>query len=110
MAVEIKEEDLFQYLMNSDFHETYSPDEYRFLLNKWRYYYRMIHGQHSRLKDDLDMKLADVEKEKTECKKIVNESTQMVNDIKNKYNTLVSRDLTIKERFLGKIKKESIIE
>ena len=110
MAVEIKEDDLFQYLMNSDFHEEYSPDEYKFLLNKWRYYYRLLHGQHSRLKDDLDVKLLDLEKDKKDCQKVVENSKQQVSEIKDKYNGLVLRDLTFRERIYGKIKKESVIE
>lgn len=104
MSIEIKEDDLFQYLMNSDFHEEYSPEEYRFLLNKWRYYYRIIHGQHHRLKEDLDSKLKDLETEKEKCKNIVESANNQVSTIQKKLDDLYSRKLTFKERFDGKIK------
>jgi len=104
MAIEIKEDDLFQYLMNSDFHEEYSPEEYKFLLNKWRYYYRILYGQHSRLKDDLDFKIEDLEIEKEKCKNIVETANARVSSIQKKLDDLYERKLTWKERFEGKLK------
>ena len=101
--IEINEEDVFQYLMTSDFHETYSPDEYRFLLNKWRYYYRALYGQHSRMKEDLDDKLGAIELEKETCRKTVAESESKVSDMEKKYQSLINKELSWTERLKGKI-------
>ena len=103
--IELHEDDIFQYLLTSDFHETYSPDEYRFLMNKWRYYYRSLYGQYTRMRDDLEGNMKAIELEKESCKKLVSEAELKVQEIEEKYQSLIDKELTWKERWNGKITK-----
>lgn len=46
---ELNDEDLLEFLMNSEFSEEYKPEEFRFLLHKFRYFYRVLYGRQSNI-------------------------------------------------------------
>jgi len=54
---ELEDIDILDFLMTSEFEENYSPEEFRYLLNKWRYFYRLSNGKFNRLKDDNEFEI-----------------------------------------------------
>ncbi len=103
MISELKDDEILDFLMTSDFEDDYSPSELKYLLIKWRYFYRLLHGQS-------DQKLIQFESEIKKLKESVEQSKidaiKYQNQIASKQNiidSLKNRDLTLKERFTGKI-------
>ena len=39
---ELNDDDILEYLMTSDFIENHNPEEYKFLLHKFRFFYRIL--------------------------------------------------------------------
>ena len=97
------ENDILSYLMTSDFNEGLTPDEFKFLLHRFRYHYRLAYGMNHNLKIELEgcKKLLE-EKELCMKKNINNLNSERINSVE-KYNQLINRKLTWKERIKGKI-------
>ncbi len=102
----LTEEEILDYLMTSEFNEGLTPEELRFLLLKFRKFYRTIASGLSNHKDRMDEAI------KT-SKLSVENMVQQVEEIKkekeileNKYENLSMRKLTLKERLYGKINVE----
>lgn len=103
MISELKDDDILDFLMTSDFEGDYSPEELKYLLTKWRYFYRVLHGSHERFKTDNE---GDVRTLKTEVENLKNQltSTQINNVEKDTIiDSMKKRKLTWKERFSGQI-------
>jgi len=101
---EIKDEELLDYLMNSDYEEDLNPDELKYLLSKWKYHYRLLHGKNTMLKseslsykDKYEKSVSEIDYTKKLLKKEINEYKTTIRKLKN-------RKLTWKERLTGKIK------
>lgn len=100
---ELTDEDILDFLMTSEFEDNYSPEELKYLLTKWRYFYRLSHGKYNRLKDDTEMLIKSIKEKNT--------SLQEKNDILSIDNNrlesdivrLIGRKLTWKERIKGRI-------
>ena len=100
---DFSDNDILNYLMVSEFNEGLTPDEFKFLLYKFRYFYRLNHGKTESLKYEIE-KLASENYSISEINKnqIAGLNFEKQN-IENKYNNLVNRKLTWKERIKGKI-------
>jgi hypothetical protein len=103
MISELKDDEILEFLMTSEFQDNYSPSEFRFLLFKWRSFYRLIHGVYERDKNksesDIKKLSSDIENFKKE-----NESLKhLISKKEKEYNRLANKKLSIKERLLGKI-------
>lgn len=103
MISELTDEEILEFLMTSEFEQDYKPEEYKYLLNKWRYYYRVLHGKNElnktesegeikRLMDELESKEVSINYLKTQ---IVQRDEEV--------DSLKKRRLTWKERLSGKI-------
>ena len=103
MISELNDEEILNLLMTSEFENNLSPTEFKFLLKKWRFFYRILHGRMDRLKDDLnyniDMLKGEVEALKEQNYLVMVESAQRQDLI----DILKNRKLTWKERWTGKI-------
>ena len=103
MISELNDEEILNLLMTSEFENDLSPMEFKFLLKKWRFFYRILHGRMDRLKDDLnyniDMLKGEVEGLKRQNYLVMVESAQRQDLI----DILKNRKLTWKERWTGKI-------
>jgi hypothetical protein len=103
MISELKDEEILEFLMTSDFEGDYKPSEFRYLLIKWRYFYRILHSKHELRKGDHESDLRKltelIEAEKNENAKL----KSIVSDKNFEIESLKSRKLTLKERFTGKI-------
>lgn len=101
----MKEEDIIDYLMTSDFNEGLSDKEAQFLLLKFRQYYRYQISKNTQLLhkyDDLDIKTME------EISLIKSRMTIAENELiraQKKNEAELNRDLTFQERFFGKLKR-----
>ena len=89
--------------MTSDFEGDYSPTELKYLLTKWRYFYRILNGKSDRDVQKLEGDLQTIENQiKTKDLQIGNLKNEIINkdDI---ITTMKNRNLTLKERWSGKI-------
>ena len=100
---ELNDEEILNFLMTSDFDGDYSPAELKYLLVKWRYFFRLFQGKNEQSKMSLEDTILKIEeqleiKKKTEFDLQVElaKKEDMISSIKN-------RDLTFKERWTGKI-------
>ena len=103
MILELSDEELLDLLMTSEFENNLSPVEFKFLLNKWRYFYRLQNGRLERIKQDLEFKFEKV-KEDVDC--IKKENYQLLVNSAQKddlIHQMKNRKLTWKERWTGKI-------
>ena len=103
MISELKDDEILEFLMTSEFEGDYSPEELKYLLIKWRYFYRLANGKIERVSTDSEGTIrklnADINLLNT---KINNISVENANK-DNLINSLTSRKLTFKERWSGKI-------
>lgn len=100
---ELTDEEILDFLMVSDFDGDYSPDQLKYLLHKWRYFYRLFNGRFERYKTDSEFNF---EQLKSEVKSMSNTITNLQVEVANRENTIgfmKNRKLTWKERFSGKI-------
>lgn len=103
MISELKDEEILEFLMNSELEGDYSPEELRYLLFKWRYFYRLLHGMSNRTKVDLEGKINQLEERVTaHAPEIINLQVKIA-DGQNIIDSMKSRKLTLKERLSGKI-------
>jgi hypothetical protein len=101
---DLNDEDLFDYLMNSEYENNLKPEEYQYLLNKWKYFYRIIHGKYNILKNDHLSFNEKISKKETKYKNEIKNYKEDLNKTNNLLNSLKNKKLTLKERFLGKLK------
>lgn len=106
MISNLDNEEILDFLMTSDFEGDYKPEELKYLLVKWRYFYRLLNGKYELSIND---KKGEVKKLKEEILSKDNKINSVLfenAELKNKIDLLSSRKLTWKERFKGKILKD----
>lgn len=104
MISELKDNEILDFLMTTDFDGDYSPEELKYLLLKWRYFYRLLDGIYDRDKVDWE---GQVRKSSEIIKNLENDlnlSKSQVAQNENLINQIKSRKLTWSERISGKIK------
>lgn len=110
MISEYTDDELMDILMTSEFKDDYSPDELKFLLFKWRQFYKIKCGIYDRDMTKLNGNIMDLN-DKINIKE--HRINDLIKDIYDKQNEIYSKDkqiksiknrnLSLKERFLGKI-------
>jgi lantibiotic modifying enzyme len=106
MINELTDEQILEYLMTAEFIENYKPEEYKFLLHKFRYFYRILHGNHTRIKSDNEFSESQLKSEIESIRKQLTEEQTKSSDLRNQIDlSMKSRKLTWKERWDGKINK-----
>ena len=104
MINELTDEQILEYLMTSDFIENYKPEEYKFLLHKFRYFYRILHGTHTRIKSENEFTTSQLNSEIDSIRKQLTNEQLKSTDLQNQIDlSKKSRKLTWKERWEGKI-------
>lgn len=101
--IELKDDEILDFLMTSEFENDYKPEEFKYLLVKWRYFYRLLHGVSERFKSDI---LFEMEKKKEIIdlnEKRINSLLIESSDKQNIIDSMKNRKLTFKERFYGQI-------
>ena len=103
MISELKDDEILEFLMTSDFEGDYSPTELKYLLTKWRYFYRILNGRSDR---DVQKLEGDVQSLESKLKSNDLQIENLKKEIINKNDiitTMKNRNLTFKERWSGKI-------
>jgi hypothetical protein len=103
MIAELTDKEILEFLMTSDFQENLSPDEFRFLLLKFRNYYRVVSSKNDLLASDLEILKKNaqlIEAANNEKIKYLSDENSMLS---KKLNTIINKKLSFKERILGKI-------
>lgn len=103
MISELNDQEILDFLMTSEYEGDYSPEELKYLLVKWRYFYRIINGKLERAIDekqsDLRVFIENQEKNTTQ----INTLQRQIVEKDEIINSLKSRKLNWKERISGKI-------
>jgi len=103
MIVELTDEEILEFLMTSDLIENYRPDDYKYLIFKFRNFYKILHSKHQlyktqteplikNLQSSVDNLTRELESEKNARRQL----DSQVEELKK------SRKLTFKERISGK--------
>ena len=98
------DERLLEYLMTSEFDDNINPEDLRFLLLKFRNFFRIVSSRIT--SNELERKRFEFDIQNLEHRK--NQEIEILkksnNDLLNIYNSIISRKLTLSERLTGKIK------
>jgi hypothetical protein len=103
MIAELKDDDILDFLMTSEFEGDYSPAELKYLLLKWRNFYRIINGNFDRYKAQKEGEVLNLNFEIEMLKKEVYTALREKARIEDVLELSKVRNLTWKERLLGKI-------
>ena len=102
MISELKDDELFEILMTSDFIDTLKPEEYKYLLFKFRNFYKILLGKHQRYQDEKEMtiknkdsQISSLEQEK------FNVEVRLANLENDTLEFQKPRKLSLKERLKG---------
>jgi hypothetical protein len=106
MISELTEEEILDFLMTSDFENEFKPDEFKYLLLKWRYFYRVLHGKYELLKTDSSYDIAKLEENIKFLEKEITSLQAMLTSKTEDLTQIKSRKLSFKERLTGKINLE----
>lgn len=103
IAAELTDKEILEFLMTSDFNEKLSPDEAKFLLLKFRYFYRQTYSKNELLTTEIESKNKKLEDQDIVSKKNINNLVLENKTLTEKMNTIMNRKLTLMERISGKI-------
>ena len=106
--LELTDKEFIDFLLTSEFNDNFSPEQYRYMLHKFRYFYRLLHAKYEQItldKGTLEMNINTLKELSTSKQK---EHDAEIQDLKEQIDTLKSRKLTLRERWSGEIihKKE----
>lgn len=101
---ELSDEEVLNFLMTSDFNEgSYSPTEFRFLLTKWRYFYRLLNGKSEQIKIYSDGVIKRIHDDNDDLKDKLDKLKTILDNKEAEINSLKNRKLSFRERISGKI-------
>jgi hypothetical protein len=106
MNEQLTDKDILDFLMTSDFNENLTPEESKFLLFKFRYFYRLQHSKMEGLNNviiDLEEKVKNAD---LNFKNTTFDLQSEIVTLKGEKEKIINRKLTWKERLSGKINKE----
>ena len=103
MISELSDEEILNFLINSEFEGDFSAKELKYLLIKWKYFYRVLYGNLERIKDTKDNEIRNLNGEVEILKKNLTITQIERLEKENAVNSLKNRKLTWKERLTGKI-------
>ena len=103
MISELTDDEILDFLMTSEFEGDYSPDELKYLLYKWRYFYRVLHGKLERHQIDSNGNVRQLSSEIDSLKSQLQGMMVEKTELENKVDSMKQRKLTLKERLSGKI-------
>jgi hypothetical protein len=101
---ELSDEEILQYLMTSDINENFRPEEYKFLIFKFRDFYKILHGKYQLHKIQSERLISDLDSSNKELNNRISEFEISKNLAVNELEAIPKqRKLTLKERITGKI-------
>ena len=103
MISELKDDEIMEFLMTSDFEGDYKPEELKYLLVKWRYFYRILFGRYELVKTDSQQENKILSEDNDALKNEIQKLKAEIANKDNLINSLKNRNLTFRERISGKI-------
>jgi hypothetical protein len=103
MISELNDEEILDFLMTSDFEQEYKPEELKYLLLKWRYFYRILNGRSELYKTNKESEISHLDEEIKMLKSQILDQQFKLSEKENQISSLKSRKLSLKERISGKI-------
>lgn len=103
MVSKLKDSEILNFLMTSDFDDDYKPDELKYLLTKWRYFYRILNGRLELNKTDSEFLIKKLKEDLKSKEDEINYNRIENSKLKDELNFLKNKKLSLKERILGKI-------
>ena len=103
MVSELSETEILDYLMTSDFEEGLTSEEFKFLLLKFRHYYKKVYCGYTTEKDKIDSIRRNSEESQKIFEHRLQDSINQKKELENKFSEVINRKLSFKERFIGKI-------
>lgn len=103
MIEDLNDEELLDFLMNSDYEEDIKPDDLKYLLSKFKYFYRVLHSKLGIIKSEREGEMINL---KDDLKTMNNKIRQVRTELADKQNfidQLNNKKLTISERLSGKL-------
>lgn len=100
---ELNDEDVLNFLMTNEFTDDYSPAELKYLLVKWRYFYRLSQGRNEQIKTKGEGDIQQLEYDKELLNNTIGQLSLRIIEKDDLIASLTNRDLTWKERWKGKI-------
>jgi hypothetical protein len=103
MIKDLNDKELLDFLMNSDYEEDLKPEDLTYLLFRFKYFYRILHGRMENAKSEKGAELMNLKDDlKSISKKMIDVKTELA-DKKNYIDQFESRKLTLSERWKGKL-------
>lgn len=103
MISELKDDEILEFLMTSDLEGDYSPAELKYLILKWRYFYRILHSKIDRNSEKYEIEIKALQEKVNHLE--YEKNTILVDGAKKEdvINSMKNRNLSWKERWSGKI-------
>jgi hypothetical protein len=103
MVDQLSENEILDYLMSSEFEEGLTPDEFKFLLKKFRNFYRVVSCSITNHKERMEQSIEELNSIKNLNKELENNFEIEKKGLETKIQVILDRKLSWKERFKGKI-------
>ena len=102
MISELKDDEILEYLMTSDFIENYRPDDYKYLLHKFRNFYKILHAKHQNFKIEIEPVIKNLQSSVESLNKVLYDEQVKSAKLQDIIDQLKRpRKLTWKERISG---------
>ncbi len=103
MNTELTDDELMNFFLTSEFEDTFTPEEYRYLLHKFRFFYRLLSSRNQSLKHEVGTIQSELKNHKEYITKIISEKDLQIELLKKENKAIVDRKLSFMERLLGKL-------
>lgn len=103
MINELKDNEILDFLMTSEFEQDYKPEELKYLLHKYRYFYRLLSGRFDLLKTESEGQINKLKETIIGKDLQINQELMKNASMSDTISGLKNRRLTLKERISGKI-------
>lgn len=103
MISELTDEEILEFLMTSDLIENFRPDDYKYLIMKFRNFYKILHGKHQLYKTNSEPLIKNLQSSVDNLTLKVQSSEEQRRLLESEILELKKpRKLSVKERIFGK--------
>lgn len=103
MIVELTDDEILEFLMTSDLIENYRSDDYKYLIFKFRNFYKILHSKHQLYKTQTDPLIKNLQSSVDNLTRELESEKSARRQLDSQVDELKKpRKLTLKERIYGK--------
>ncbi len=103
MNLELTDKELINFLLTSEFEDNFSPTEHKFLLHKFRYFYRLLYAKQEGSKFEIESLHNELDNTKALSDISNTEKAKIIASLEEEVKSLLDRKLSFKERLSGRI-------